>query len=74
MVTSRYFAAETLSSSKLCRVYLVLKALMLGNVENLNLNLNDLLVKRQPDKLAFRRIKLHITRLFPFCMLHPSRL
>ena len=49
MVTPRNFAAEALSSSTLCKMYLVFRGLTSGNVED----------------LAFRRIKLHIPRLFP---------
>ena len=50
MVTPRYFAAEALSSSTLCRMYLVFRgSTFFGNVED----------------LAFRGIKLHIPYLFP---------
>ena len=50
MVILRYFAAEALSSSTVCKMYLVFMGLtFFGNVED----------------LAFRRIKLHIPHLFP---------
>ena len=48
MVTPRYFAAEALSTSTLCKMYLVFRGNISGNVED----------------LAFRRIKLHIPHLF----------
>ena len=48
MVTPRYYAAETLSISTLCKIYLIFKGVFFfGNVED----------------LAFRRIKLHIPHL-----------
>ena len=48
MVTPKYFAAETLSSYTLCRLYLVFKGFAFFYLED----------------LAFRRVELHIPHLF----------